>query len=116
MTDLIAKSELLGERYRPRTLLGQGESAQAFLATDTWTSNREVVLKIQLPNSPISAKHLRREYGLLAGLSHPHLLEVYEVFEIPPQDNSLFMNPTEGARLLDQEIFLSVHHWALWAH
>ena len=56
MTDLIAKSELLGERYRPRTLLGQGESAQAFLATDTWTSNREVVLKIQLPNSPISSQ------------------------------------------------------------
>ena len=88
MTDLIAKAELLGERYRPHILLGRGESAQAYLAKDTWTPSREVVLKIQLVSTPVSATHLRKEYGLLAGLSHPHLLEVYEVFEIPAPDDS----------------------------
>ena len=81
MTDLTAEPHLLADRYQPHTLLGRGESAQAYLASDTWAPSREVVLKIQLPETSSSAIHLRQEYGLLAGLSHPHLVEVFEVFK-----------------------------------
>jgi len=88
MAALTSLPTLLAGRYRPKTLLGHGESAEAYLAEDTWSPSREVVLKIQLPDTAISAKHLRREYGLLAGLKHPHLVEVFEVFTIAAADKN----------------------------
>ena len=86
MTEPTSLPSLLGGRYRPHTLLGEGESAQAYLGTDTWRPGQEVVLKIQLATAPESAQFLRREFGLLCGLHHPHILEVYEVFNISAAD------------------------------
>lgn len=74
----------LAERYEIIRTLGQGESATVSLAHDTWRANTPVVLKIQRADTGVSGRHLEREFGLLAGLRHPHLIEVHEVFEFTP--------------------------------
>ena len=72
-------SELLGGRYRLGALLGSGGMARVFTATDELL-DRAVAVKLFSPqvSDPAAAERQRSEVRLLARLSHPNLVAVYD--------------------------------------
>ncbi len=76
-TDL---EELVGDRYRPTALLGQGGMGAVYRAPDISTG-REVALKRLLDgrrNEKRSQLRFQREFHTLAGLQHPRIVEAYD--------------------------------------
>ncbi|MGQ0841850.1 serine/threonine-protein kinase [Actinokineospora sp.] len=75
----MSTGELLDDRYRLGGLIGTGGMADVHRATDT-RLNREVALKIFRPHGDrATAARLESEARLLAGLSHPGLVRVFDV-------------------------------------
>ncbi|MEX1185412.1 MAG: protein kinase [Gemmatimonadaceae bacterium] len=98
--------QALGSRYRVERELGQGGMAVVFLAHDA-RHEREVAVKVLRPeiSAEIGAERFLREIKLAAGLTHPHILPVYDSGEA---DGLLFyvMPSMEGRSLrerLDRE-------------
>ena len=69
----------LAGRYRLERELGQGGMAVVFLAEDL-RHDRKVALKVLRPDlsAAIGAERFLREIKLAAGLTHPHILPVYD--------------------------------------
>src|SRR5712691_10926409 len=69
----------LAGRYRLERELGQGGMAVVFLAQDL-RHDRRVALKVLRPDlsAAIGAERFLREIKLAAGLTHPHILPVYD--------------------------------------
>ncbi len=69
----------LGSRYTLDRELGQGGMAIVFLAQDL-RHDRKVALKVLRPDlsAAIGADRFLREIKLAAGLTHPHILPVYD--------------------------------------
>lgn len=107
MTTLHERLEqALGSRYRVERELGQGGMAVVFLAHDA-RHERAVAVKVLRPeiSAEIGAERFLREIKLAAGLTHPHILPVYDSGEA---DGLLFyvMPSMEGRSLrerLDRE-------------
>ena len=96
----------LGDRYAIERELGQGGMAVVFLARDA-RHERNVAVKVLRPeiSAEIGADRFLREIKLAAGLTHPHILPVYDSGEV---DGLLFyvMPSMEGRSLrerLDRE-------------
>jgi serine/threonine-protein kinase len=80
MTDLQERLESgLVSRYALERELGQGGMAIVFLARDL-RHDRKVALKVLRPEiaAQIGAERFLREIKLAAGLTHPHILPVYD--------------------------------------
>jgi len=78
-TDVIPPG--LPERYSVTRRLGEGGTAIVYLARDSLLE-REVVLKfLSNPNLPddIAEEYFLREARIVAGLSHPAIVQVYDV-------------------------------------
>jgi serine/threonine-protein kinase len=74
---------VLAGRYRLERRLAQGGMAEVWLATDL-TLDRKVALKWLKPSlatDPIVAERFRREAVAVAGLTHPNIVAVHDVFE-----------------------------------
>ncbi len=103
MTTLTQRLEsgLLG-RYRLERELGQGGMAVVFLAHDL-RHDRKVALKVLRPeiSAEIGAERFLREIKMAAGLTHPHILPVYDSGEA---DGLLFyvMPNMEGRSLRER--------------
>src|SRR5207247_7003650 len=69
----------LAGRYTIERELGQGGMALVFLARDL-RHDRKVALKVLRPeiSAEIGAERFLREIKLAAGLTHPHILPVYD--------------------------------------
>jgi serine/threonine-protein kinase len=69
----------LADRYRIERELGAGGMATVFLAHDV-RHDRRVALKVLKPDltSEVSAERFIREIRLAAGLTHPHILPVFD--------------------------------------
>ena len=69
----------LTDRYRLERELGQGGMAVVFLARDL-RHDRNVALKVLRPEvaSEIGSERFLREIRLAAGMTHPHILPVYD--------------------------------------
>ncbi|MBK5189751.1 MAG: serine/threonine protein kinase, partial [Gemmatimonadaceae bacterium] len=112
MTHLQARLEpALAGRYSLRRELGEGGMAIVFLAHDL-RHDREVALKVLRPevSAEIGAERFLLEIKLAAGLTHPHILPVFDSGEA---DGLLFyvMPSMEGRSLrerLDRERQLSL--------
>jgi eukaryotic-like serine/threonine-protein kinase len=89
-------------RYTLDRELGQGGMAMVFLATDL-RHDRKVALKVLRPEiaSEIGAERFLREIKMAAGLTHPHILPVYDSGEA---DGLLFyvMPNMEGRSLRER--------------
>lgn len=75
--------EMLASRYLLIKKLGSGGMSDVYLAIDK-VLNREVSIKIlrgELANDPISIARFQREANAAARLSHPNIVEVYDVGE-----------------------------------
>jgi TolB-like protein/Tfp pilus assembly protein PilF len=114
---LLVPSELerlrtaLSERYRIERELGRGGMATVYLAEDL-KHHREVAIKVLDPELAAGLGHTRflREIEIAAGLSHPHILPLYDSGE---GDGFLYyvMPFVEGESLrsrLDREKQLSI--------
>ena len=80
MTGLQERLESgLASRYTLERELGQGGMAIVFLARDL-RHDRRVALKVLRPeiSAEIGAERFLREIKLAAGLTHPHILPVYD--------------------------------------
>lgn len=74
---------VLAERYRLERRLAQGGMAEVWLATDVALDRRVALkwLKPSLASDPIVAERFRREAVAVAGLTHPNIVAVHDVFE-----------------------------------
>ena len=72
-------STALADRYRIERKLGTGGMATVYLATDL-KHERDVALKVLKPEvaSGLGAERFVREIKLVARLSHPHILPLYD--------------------------------------
>lgn len=68
---------LIGGRYRPERLLGRGGSAEVWCCTDE-ALDRQVALKLVTASGGEDANRVGDEARLLARLSHPGLVPVYD--------------------------------------
>ncbi len=76
--DLLARLRgRLGERYALERELGHGGMATVFLATDL-RHRRSVALKVLRPGLVRGAERFLREIELAAGLTHPHIVPLYD--------------------------------------
>jgi serine/threonine protein kinase len=74
---------VLADRYRLERRLAQGGMAEVWLATDL-SLDRKVALKWLKPSlatDPVVAERFRREAVAVAGLAHPNIVAVHDVFE-----------------------------------
>jgi len=74
---------MLGNRYMMVQPLGEGGMADVFLAIDTLL-NREVAVKIlrgDLSGDPVALLRFQREANAASALSHPNIVEIYDVGE-----------------------------------
>ena len=103
MSDLVKRLEDgLAGRYTIDRELGQGGMAIVFLARDL-RHDRMIALKVMRPQlaSEIGADRFLREIKLAAGLTHPHILPLYDSGE---SDGLLFyvMPNMEGKSLRER--------------
>jgi serine/threonine protein kinase len=68
---------LIGGRYRPERLLGRGGSAEVWCCTDE-ALDRQVALKLVTSSGGEDSNRVGDEARLLARLSHPGLVPVYD--------------------------------------
>ncbi len=80
---LIVKGSKINNRYEIIKTLGEGGMANVYLAFDT-ILNREVAVKIlrgDLASDPKFVRRFQREALSASSLSHPNIVEVYDVGE-----------------------------------
>lgn len=75
--------KMIADRYMVVTSLGDGGMADVYLGIDT-ILNREVAIKIlrgELANDPVTLLRFQREANAASKLTHPNVVEVYDVGE-----------------------------------
>ena len=74
----------VGDRYEIERELGRGGMATVYLARDT-RHDRRVAVKVMHPDvsASLGAERFQREVRVLAQLSHPHILALYDSGRIP---------------------------------
>jgi eukaryotic-like serine/threonine-protein kinase len=93
-------AELLGGRYRLGPRIGSGGAATVHAAVDVLLG-REVAVKLYRPGSqPFGRYRFGAEARLLASLSHPGLITVYDV-SLEDDQSYLVMRLVTGATLRD---------------
>src|SRR6476619_5550730 len=91
---------VLAGRYRLERRLAQGGMAEVWLATDV-SLDRKVALKWLKPSlatDPVVAERFRREAIAVAGLTHPNIVAVHDVFEDGGRQ-AVVMQLIDGKRL-----------------
>ncbi|MDO5440637.1 MAG: Stk1 family PASTA domain-containing Ser/Thr kinase [Erysipelotrichaceae bacterium] len=76
-------SKLIANRYEVIKTIGHGGMADVYLALDT-ILNREVaikVLKADMSSDPISLERFNREANASTKISHPNIVDIYDVGE-----------------------------------
>ena len=74
-------SEIIGNRYQITKLIGKGGMAEVYLAWDP-ILNRDVAIKIlksDMADDDVALKRFKREAGATTQLSHPNIVDVYDV-------------------------------------
>ncbi len=80
---MIEPGSVLGERYQLTQTLGEGGMANVYLAHDL-ILDRDVavkVLRLDLQNDPDTLRRFRREAMATLELSHPNIVNIYDVGE-----------------------------------
>ena len=79
----VDDAPLLVGRYRLERRIGQGGMAEVWVAVDEQLDRRVAVkwLKPNLATDAVVAERFRREAIAVAGLNHPNIVSVHDVFE-----------------------------------
>jgi len=86
-------------RFQPLALLGRGGMGWVYRAYDRETA-AEVALKTLGAVDPERLHRLKREFRALAGISHPNLVELYELF-VTDRDCFFTMELVNGMSFVD---------------
>ena len=76
-------NDMIAERYLIESSIGEGGMADVYLAKDT-ILNREVAIKVlrgELSKDPLALLRFQREASAVSKLSHPNVVDVYDVGE-----------------------------------
>lgn len=76
-------SELINDRYKIIKHIGQGGMADVYVAYDN-ILKRDVAIKVlreDLNNDPVSVMRFKREASASTSLSHPNIVDIYDVGE-----------------------------------
>jgi TolB-like protein/Tfp pilus assembly protein PilF len=74
---MLSPAPSLSDRYTIEREIGQGGMATVYLATDN-RHNRAVAIKVLRPEIELGVDRFHREVQIVAGLSHPHILALYD--------------------------------------
>ncbi len=88
MKDRFEPDQILRDRYRIVRMIGRGGMGEVYEALDLESGERvavKTVLGKLLGNQKVIAR-FRREIELSTRISHPNVLRIDEVFELPPED------------------------------
>ena len=80
---MIAKGQLINDRYEIEKLVGEGGMANVYLARDT-ILDRKVAVKVlrgDLAGDEKFVRRFQREALSASSLSHPNIAEIYDVGE-----------------------------------
>ena len=79
----VRDARVLAGRYRLERRIGQGGMAEVWVALDEQLDRRVAVkwLRPNLATDPVVAERFRREAIAVAGLNHPNIVSVHDVFE-----------------------------------
>lgn len=88
----------IGERYRVERLIGRGGMSTVYAATDT-ALGRTVALKIFSSVARGDFDRQSAEIGVLAGLSHPGLVTLYDAFETRDGEGVIVLEFVDGPDL-----------------
>jgi eukaryotic-like serine/threonine-protein kinase len=94
----LTPGQILNNRYRVITLLGQGGFGAVYRAWDINLESSRAV-KENLETTPEAQRQFKREAQILDKLSHPNLPRVIDHFIIPHQGQYLVMDFVEGSDL-----------------
>jgi serine/threonine protein kinase len=94
----LSIGQVVDNRYRIVSLLGQGGFGAVYKAWDT-RLERPCALKENLASSPEAEKQFGKEATILANLNHPNLPRVIDHFTVPGQGQYLVMDFVEGEDL-----------------
>ncbi len=119
---------MIGDRYALSKLIGEGGMADVYLAVDT-ILKRQVAIKVlrgKLNEDPVNIKRFQREANAITNLSHPNIVEVYDVGE--DHDRNYFvmeyvprktlkqlvkargaLNPDEAINIMKQLVSATAH-------
>ncbi len=89
--DRLKPDDVLRERYKIVRLVGRGGMGEVYEAQDLVTAERvavKTVLTKLLGNVKVIAR-FRREIELSNRMSHPNVLKIHDVFEMPPDKTAL---------------------------
>ncbi|KQV24769.1 MULTISPECIES: serine/threonine-protein kinase [unclassified Microcella] len=89
---------VVGERYRVERLIGRGGMSSVYAATDT-ALGRTVALKLFVSTARGDFDRQSAEIGVLAGLSHPGLVTLYDAFESSDGDGVIVLEHVDGPDL-----------------
>ena len=80
---MIAKGQLINDRYEILKLIGEGGMANVYLARDTILDRRVAVkvLRGDLAGDEKFVRRFQREALSASSLSHPNIDEIYDVGE-----------------------------------
>jgi tRNA A-37 threonylcarbamoyl transferase component Bud32 len=97
-----AGGDLLGGRYRLEELVGQGGMGRVYRATDEFLG-RTVAIKLFPAAATDQVDRARRdsETRLLASLSHPSLVTLYDADTLPDGSGYLVLEYVDGGTLAD---------------
>jgi hypothetical protein len=94
----LAQGQVLENRYRVVSLLGQGGMGAVYRAWDV-NLNKPVAVKENLDISPEAQRQFQHEAQILSNLSHPNLPRVTDHFFIHGQGQYLVMDFVDGEDL-----------------
>ena len=103
MSDLLERlSAALASRYAVESEIGRGGMAAVFLAEDL-KHRRRVALKVMKPDAgtSLASERFLREIDIVASLSHPHILPLYDSGEVEGL-HYIVMPYVEGESLRDR--------------
>lgn len=99
---MIEQDEAVGG-YRVERMLGRGGMGIVYVAVQS-SLDRPVALKVlrpELAQDPAFVERFRREGRMQAAIEHPHVLDVYEVGEVPSHGLFLAMRLVVGPTLAE---------------
>ncbi|HYQ87719.1 MAG TPA: tetratricopeptide repeat protein [Bacteroidota bacterium] len=68
---------MINERYTILGMIGKGGAGEVFLAEDALSGNR-IALKLLSPSQRVEENSIGKEFSVLADLSHPNLVRVFD--------------------------------------
>src|ERR1700747_2254998 len=106
-----ASPKKLANRYEVREILGQGGMGLVYRAYDT-VVRREVTIKtiLDIPD-PASLQLFQKECDVLASMSHPNIVEIFDIgeFEEDGKSKPYFVMPLLPGTTLDNLIRQASH-------